>query len=77
MSINAADPRLPELAEPPLARENRLYQADWLMQLYGYSVEDLIRPEEPYLDLKIDPKLAFARRQPHLFPEDINIRDLS
>jgi predicted DNA-binding helix-hairpin-helix protein len=35
--INAADPRLPEIAEPPLARENRLYQADWLMRLYGYS----------------------------------------
>jgi putative DNA modification/repair radical SAM protein len=75
--INAADPRLPQLAEPPLARENRLYQADWLMRLYGYSVEDVIRPEEPYLDLKIDPKLAFARRQPDLFPVDINSADYS
>ena len=75
--INAADPRLPELAEPPLARENRLYQADWLMRLYGYSVEEVIRPEEPYLDLKIDPKLAFARRQPDLFPVDINSADYS
>jgi probable DNA metabolism protein len=75
--INAADPRLPEIAEPPLARENRLYQADWLMRLYGYSVEEVIRPEEPYLDLKIDPKLAFARRQPDLFPVDINSADYS
>ncbi|MCK7515218.1 MAG: hypothetical protein MZV70_71960 [Desulfobacterales bacterium] len=73
--INAADPRLPELAEPPLARENRLYQADWLMRLYGYSVQEVIRPEEPYLDLKIDPKLAFALRQPDLFPVDINSAD--
>ena len=72
-----ADPRLPEIAEPPLARENRLYQADWLMRLYGYSVEEVIRPEEPYLDLKIDPKLAFARRQPDLFPVDINSADYS
>jgi probable DNA metabolism protein len=75
--INAADPRLPELTQPPLARENRLYQADWLMRLYGYSVEEVIRPEEPYLDLTIDPKLAFARRQPDLFPVDINSADYS
>jgi predicted DNA-binding helix-hairpin-helix protein len=75
--INAADPRLPALAEPPLARENRLYQADWLMRLYGYSVEEVIRPEEPYLDLKIDPKLSFALRQPDLFPVDINSADYS
>jgi putative DNA modification/repair radical SAM protein len=75
--IDAADPRLPELAEPPLAREHRLYQADWLMRLYGYAVEEVIRPEEPYLDLEIDPKLAFARRQPDLFPVDINKADYS
>jgi hypothetical protein len=47
------------------------------MRLYGYSVEEVIRPEEPYLDLKIDPKLAFARRQPDLFPVDINSADYS
>ena len=36
--------------EPPMVRENRLYQADWLMRLYGYSLPEVIRPEEPYLD---------------------------
>ncbi|MDZ7580877.1 MAG: putative DNA modification/repair radical SAM protein [Deltaproteobacteria bacterium] len=73
--INASDPRLPDLAEPPMVRENRLYQADWLMRLYGYSLQEVIRAEEPYLDLKIDPKLAFALRQPDLFPVDINSAD--
>jgi probable DNA metabolism protein len=70
--INTSDSRLPELPEPPMARENRLYQADWLMRLYGYGLEEVIRPEAPHLDLKIDPKLAFALRQPDLFPVDIN-----
>jgi probable DNA metabolism protein len=73
--INASDPRLPDLAEPPMARENRLYQADWLMRLYGYSLQEVIRAEEPNLDLRIDPKLAFALRQPDLFPVDINSAD--
>ena len=73
--VNAADPRLPKLPEPPMARENRLYQADWLMRLYGYSLEEVIRPEQPYLDLKTDPKLEFALRQPSLFPVDINSAD--
>ncbi len=55
-----------------MGRENRLYQADWLMRLYGYSLEEVIRPEQPYLDLQTDPKLGFAQRQPGLFPVDIN-----
>jgi hypothetical protein len=55
-----------------MGRENRLYQADWLMRLYGYSLEEVIRPEQPYLDLQTDPKLGFAQRQPDLFPVDIN-----
>jgi predicted DNA-binding helix-hairpin-helix protein len=59
---NAADPRLPELPEPPMAREYRLCPADRLMRLYGYSLEEVIRPEQPYLDLKTDPKLEFALR---------------
>lgn len=73
--VNAADRRLPEVAEPPLARENRLYQADWLLRLYGYSLDEVIRAEAPYLDLKIDPKLSFALRQPELFPVDVNSAD--
>ncbi len=63
---------LPNIAEPPLRRENRLYQADWLMRLYGFSIDEVISAESPYLDLEIDPKQAFALRHPALFPIDIN-----
>lgn len=67
--------RLPELVEPPLRRENRLYQADWLMRLYGFSRDEVISSASPWLDLTIDPKQAFARRHPELFPVDINTAD--
>jgi probable DNA metabolism protein len=66
---------LPNIADPPLQRENRLYQADWLMRLYGFSIAEVISAESPYLDLKIDPKQAFALRHPALFPIDINVAD--
>ena len=66
---------LPNIADPPLRRENRLYQADWLMRLYGFSIAEVISAESPYLDLKIDPKQAFALRHPALFPIDINAAD--
>lgn len=66
---------LPNIADPPLRRENRLYQADWLMRLYGFSIAEVISAESPYLDLKIDPKQAFALRHPTLFPIDINAAD--
>ncbi len=67
--------QLPDLSEPPLQRENRLYQADWLMRLYGFGIDDVISNEDPYLDLKIDPKQSFALRNPSLFPIDINSAD--
>ena len=70
-----AGARLPNLNEPPLQRENRLYQADWLLRLYGFSIDDVISSESPYLDLKIDPKQAFALRNPSVFPVDINSAD--
>ncbi|MGA9539194.1 MAG: putative DNA modification/repair radical SAM protein [Desulfobacterales bacterium] len=66
---------LPNIADPPLRRENRLYQADWLMRLYGFAIDEVISAESPYLDLKIDPKQAFAQRHPALFPIDINAAD--
>ena len=66
---------LQKIAEPPLQRENRLYQADWLIRLYGFSIDDVISSKKPFLDLKIDPKQAFALRQPSLFPIDINTAD--
>ena len=72
--MDAGD-RLPAVDKPPLQRENRLYQADWLMRLYGFTFEEVIDRQSPWLDLKIDPKQAFALRNPSLFPVDVNRAD--
>ncbi len=72
------DSRLPMIGTPvPMIRENRLYQADWLLRFYGFSVEDLVSGDAPELPLDIDPKLAWALRNMHLFPVDINRADLA
>jgi probable DNA metabolism protein len=75
--VPVGDPKtsLQKIAEPPLQRENRLYQADWLIRLYGFSIDDVISSKTPFLDLKIDPKQAFALQHPSLFPIDINTAD--
>ena len=57
---------------PPLMREHRLYQADWLMRFYGFETGEIIGPGED-LDLTIDPKLAWALRHRADFPVDVNI----
>lgn len=57
--------------KPPLMREHRLYQADWLMRFYGFGVEEII-PAAGLLDLAIDPKLAWAIAHRGLFPLDVN-----
>jgi len=62
--------QLPALA-PPLMREHRLYQADWLTRFYGFETEEIIAPGE-MLDLEIDPKLAWALRHRERFPVDVN-----
>ncbi len=62
---------LPPLA-PPLLREHRLYQADWLMRFYGFAVHELTTPAAPNLDLAIDPKLSWALRNRDQFPVDVN-----
>ncbi|MEM1011295.1 MAG: putative DNA modification/repair radical SAM protein [Planctomycetota bacterium] len=69
--IPYGDARLP-LVQPPLVREHRLYQSDWLMRFYGFRAEEITTPEQPTLDLEIDPKLAWALRNRHLFPVDLN-----
>lgn len=66
-----ADPRLP-VKPAPLIREHRLYQADWLLRHYGFKVEEITTPEQPNLDLAIDPKLAWALRHRAFFPVDVN-----
>lgn len=72
-----ADNRLPGLnTEVPMIRENRLYQADWLMRFYGFKVNEIVNDQQPVLDLDIDPKLGWAIRNMHVFPVDINKADL-
>ena len=73
--IPHASSALPAKA-PPLLRENRLYQADWLMRYYGFSVSEISgATTEGMLDLSIDPKLAWALKHRDRFPVDINRGD--
>lgn len=71
----SSDNRLPTLFKPPLVRENRLYQADWLMRFYGFRLDEIVDQDHPDLDLTLDPKAAYALRNPHLFPIDVNTAD--
>lgn len=64
------DSMLPAMQSPAL-REHRLYQADWLLRFYGFDVEELV-PEGEDLPLDVDPKCAWALRNMHLFPIEIN-----
>lgn len=73
--VNTYDSRLPALKQAPLVRENRLYQADWLMRFYKFSVEEIVNDAYPDLDLEVDPKLSWALRHPEAFPVDINKAD--
>jgi len=73
--VNDYDSRLPVLAAPPLVREHRLYQADWLLRFYSFKVDEIVNDSLPYLDLDLDPKLSYALRHPALFPVDINRAD--
>ena len=75
VSVNTYDARLPVLKQPPLVRENRLYQADWLLRFYQYKVEEIVDEQHPDLDLEIDPKLSWALRHPEFFPVDVNTAD--
>jgi putative DNA modification/repair radical SAM protein len=60
------------LKAPPLVREHRLYQADWLLRFYDFKVEEIVTEACPQLDLQLDPKLAWALRNRGVFPVDIN-----
>ena len=70
--INQNDDRLPVLQQPPLVREHRLYQADWLMRFYNFQVNEIVNEENPTPDLEIDPKISWALRHPDFFPIDVN-----
>lgn len=71
------NPKLPNIASPPLVRENRLYQADWLLRFYGYQADELLNASKPNFDLELDPKCDWALRNIHLFPVEINRVDYS
>jgi putative DNA modification/repair radical SAM protein len=69
--IPDASSKLPLIA-PPLVREHRLYQADWLIRFYGFQVGELTTDAEPDLPLGMDPKLSWAVRHREAFPVDLN-----
>ncbi len=74
--VNEGNKLLPHLAaQVPVLREHRLYQADWLLRNYGFSVDEIVDEANPQLDTAIDPKLGWALRNLHLFPLDINTAD--
>ena len=70
----ASDPLLPVPFgfQTPLRREHRLYQADWLLRFYRFSVDEIVTDREPDLPLDVDTKTAYALRHPDLYPVDVN-----
>lgn len=67
------DPRLPATTtKPPLLREHRLYQADWLLRFYQFSAEEILNEEQPDFDPYLDPKCNWALRHPEYFPVEVN-----
>ena len=74
VSINN-DKNLPTLSSPPLLRENRLYQADWLLRFYGFHSNELLNETNPNFNTLLDPKCDWAIRNLHKFPIEINTAD--
>lgn len=71
VSVNK-DNLLPTLSTPPLRRENRLYQADWLLRYYGFKVNDLLSKDNPNFNILVDPKANWALNHLDEFPKEIN-----
>ena len=61
--------------KPPLLREHRLYQADWLLRFYGFTAQEILDDDHPNLDAALDPKSDWALRHPEFFPVDVNRAD--
>lgn len=74
VSVNK-DKLLPTLNTPPLLRENRLYQADWLIRFYGFKTEELLDDSHPNFNNLLDPKCEWALRHLDNFPVDVNVAD--
>lgn len=66
------NPKLPALNSPPLLREHRLYQADWLLRFYGFSAKELLNENNPNFDIHLDPKTDWALKNIEKFPIEIN-----
>jgi putative DNA modification/repair radical SAM protein len=66
------DNRLPALVTPPLTREHRLYQADWLLRFYHFTAGEILSDEHPNLETDMDPKTGWALRNFKFFPVEIN-----
>lgn len=71
VSVNQ-DKNLPTLEAPPLLRENRLYQADWLLRYYGFQADELLNETHPNFNHILDPKCDWALRNLDKFPVEIN-----
>jgi len=65
-------PNLPALIKPPLLREHRLYQADWLLRYYQFSAAEILTEQQPDFDLSLDPKACWALRHIECFPVEVN-----
>ena len=65
-------PALPRLAKPPLLREHRIYQADWLLRFYGFKADELLDDAHKDFDTELDPKCDWALRNLGRFPVEIN-----
>jgi predicted DNA-binding helix-hairpin-helix protein len=66
-------PELPSLFSPPaLKREHRLYQADWLLRFYGFTADEILDENHPFLDPDLDPKISWALRHIERFPIELN-----
>jgi putative DNA modification/repair radical SAM protein len=74
-AASAGDPRLPNITRPPLLREHRLYQADWLMRFYGFAPDEILEGASPFLDTRLDPKTAWALRHIDRFPVELSRAD--
>jgi putative DNA modification/repair radical SAM protein len=68
-------PALPRISKPPLLREHRLYQADWLLRFYGFKADELLDDTHQDFDQQLDPKCDWALRNMHLFPVEVNKAD--
>lgn len=66
------DKLLPSLTTPPLVREHRLYQTDWLLRYYNFKTKDILDEEHPNLNLLLDPKAFWALNHLEEFPKEIN-----